>query len=63
MSLQTKASPLPFRPWALSLDGTLAFTGLRPGRRDVGTTPTPGLTAVNKERSTDLESPRWDSDL
>lgn len=32
VSLQTKAGPLPFRPWALSLDGALAFTGLQPGQ-------------------------------
>lgn len=33
--------PLPFQAWALSPDGTLAFTGFQPGRQDTGP-PKPG---------------------
>lgn len=41
--------PLPFQAWALSPDGTLAFTGFQPGCQDTGTPPAwAGVTTVTR---------------
>lgn len=57
VSLQTKAGPLPFRPWALSLDGALAFTGLQPGQRD-SPLPRAGVTTVTRRWGLSTEEAR-----